>query len=168
MRSPTNGIVIGRVTNNVDSDNQGRIQVQFPWLGEDSEPRWCSVASIMAGTDRGLFFMPEVDDEVLVAFDHGDFDHGYVIGFTWNPQHQSPSTSPDQRMIRSREGHTVRFLDSESVAGNKGALIVEDAHGNTITMTNGIVTIFSRGHLDIKASTMTIMNRVVNPVGGVI
>jgi phage baseplate assembly protein V len=167
MREPTSGVVIGQVTSN-DPNGEGKIEVRFPWLGESSEPRWCSVASPMAGADRGIYFMPEVGDEVLVAFDHGDFDHGYVIGFTWNPVNRPPSNSSDQRIIKSREGHTIRFLDSESVGGNHGALIIEDAHGNAITMTNGVITIFSRGHLDIRASTMTIMNRVVSPLGGVI
>ena len=167
MRSPVNGIVLGRVTSN-DPNGGGRIQVQFPWLGEDTEPRWCSVASAMAGAGRGLYFMPEVGDEVLVAFDHGDFDHGYVIGFTWNPVQQPPSTSPDQRIMRSREGHTIRLLDGAENGGNRGALIVEDAHGNAITMTNGVVTVFSRGHLNIQATSVSIMGRPVNPVGGAI
>lgn len=162
------GAAIARVTNNRDPEGQGRVEVVFPWLGEDSPRRWCSVASIAAGGDRGLFFMPENDDEVLVACDQGDFDHAYIIGYPWNPVQMPPSADPDQRMIRSREGHTIRLVDSRENAGNRGALIIEDAHGNVITMTNGVMTIHCRGHLSIEATTMTIMGRPVNPMSGAI
>jgi phage baseplate assembly protein V len=168
MRAPTAGVVIGKVTNNRDSEGQGRVEVRFPWLGENSPPRWCNVASIMAGSDRGAFFMPEPDDEVLVAFEQGDWDHGYIVGFLWNPQQQPPSQNENQRMIRSKNGHTIRFVDSTEVAGNRGALIIEDGHGNVVTMTNGTVTIRSTGHLDLRAATMRIMGRPVRPVGGAI
>lgn len=166
MCDGTSGIVIGQVTNNEDTSGEGKIEVHFPWLGTSSPTRWCNVASAMAGPDRGLFFMPEVGDEVLVAFDHGDFDHGFIVGFTWNPVSAPPTTSPNERIIRSREGHTIRFLDAHPSGGNHGALVIEDAHSNTITMTNGVITVRSGGHLEINARTMRIMNRVVCPVGG--
>lgn len=165
-REPTSGVVIGQVTDNNDPLDQGRIQVRFPWLGEDTEPRWLSVASSMGGADRGIFFMPEPGDEALVAFQQADFEHGYIVGFLWNPQHRPPTTSPDERVIMSREGHALRFLDSEGVAGNHGAVILQDNHGNALTMTNGVVGLYSRGHLDITATSITIQGRVVNPVGG--
>ncbi len=168
MRAATNGVVIAQVTDNQDPDGIGRIQVRFPWLREDDQPRWLPVASPMAGPGRGLFVMPEPEDEALVAFEHGDFDHGYIVGFLWNEQHRPPTASPDERIIQSREGHKIRFLDAESVAGNRGALVVEDAHGNAVAMTNGVMRIYAQGHLDILASSMTIMNRPVNPVGGAI
>ena len=76
------------------------------------------------------------------------------------------STVEGERMIRSREGHTIRFVDSHENAGNHGALIIEDAHGNVITMTNGVMTINARVHLTINALSMTIMGRPVNPLGG--
>lgn len=162
------GIAIARVTDNHDPLGQGQVEVFFPWLGKDSPRRWCSVASVAAGGDRGLFFMPEVDDEVLVAADQACFDHVYIIGYPWNPVQSPPSNHPDQRMIRSREGHTIRFVDSEENAGNRGALIVEDASGNVITMTNGVMTIHCQGHLSIEANTMTIMGRPVDPMCGAI
>jgi uncharacterized protein involved in type VI secretion and phage assembly len=165
MRDPTPGVVIGKVTNVHDPEGLGRIQVCFPWLG-DAHTEWVAVASIMAGKDRGAFFMPEVEDEVLLAFQQGDWDHPFVIGFLWNAVQTPPSRDERQRMIRSVNGHTIRFVDSEPSSGNRGALIIEDAHGNVITLTNGVVTIHSKGHLALTASTMTIMNRPVRPVGG--
>jgi uncharacterized protein involved in type VI secretion and phage assembly len=159
------GIVIGKVTKVKDEEGLGRIQVNYPWLSGPEE-RWVSVAAPMAGGDRGMFFMPEVDDEVILAFDQGQWDHPYVIGFLWNPIQRPPSQDERQRMIRSKNGHTIRFVDSTPVAGNMGALIVEDAHGNTITMTNGRVVLHSVGALEIVGASVSIMNRIVNPLGG--
>jgi uncharacterized protein involved in type VI secretion and phage assembly len=165
MREPTPGVVIGKVTEVHDPEGLGRIQVHYPWLGE-GHTEWASVASIMAGGDRGAFFMPEQDDEVLLAFQQGDWDHPFVIGFLWNPVQRPPSRDERQRMIRSRNGHTIRFVDSTPGGGDKGALIIEDGHGNVITMSNGNVTIHSRGHLALSGATMTIMKRPVRPTGG--
>jgi uncharacterized protein involved in type VI secretion and phage assembly len=158
------GIVIAKVTRVRDEEGLGRVQVKYPWLSGPEE-RWVSVASPMAGPDRGMFFMPEIDDEVILAFDHAHWDHPYIIGFLWNPMQRPPSTDERQRMIRSRNGHTIRFVDSTPTSGNQGALIVQDGHGNTISMTNGRVVITSVGALEINALSVTIMNRKVLPVG---
>jgi uncharacterized protein involved in type VI secretion and phage assembly len=165
VREPTPGIVIGKVTEVADPDGTGRIKVRYPWL-EDTKTEWASVASIMAGGDRGCFFMPEPDDEVVLGFHHGDWDHPFVLGFLWNPVQAAPSTDVRQRMIRSKNGHTIRMVDSTPSGGNKGALIIEDGNGNVITLTNGIVTIRSRGHLRLTGATMDIMGRQVKPIGG--
>jgi len=164
MRAPTTGIVMATVVSNKDPDGLGRIEVRFPWMGNDSSTHFVSVASIMAGDDSGFFAMPPNGAECLVAFDQGDFDHGYVVGFTWNPQQPAPSNDERERMIRTRNGHTIRFLDSTVTNGNKGALIIEDGHGNKIVMTNGLVRIISTGHMDLQAQSMTIMNRPVAPM----
>lgn len=166
MQNISNGIAIGRVVQNLDPEGLGRVQIEFVMLGPEAPRRWCYVAAPSAGGDRGIFFMPEVGDEVIVAFDQGNTDHGYIIGYPWNPVQLPPSQHPNERMIRSREGHTIRFVDSAPNGGNKGALIIEDAHGNVVTMTNGVMTINARMHLNINAVSMTIMGRPVNPLGG--
>jgi uncharacterized protein involved in type VI secretion and phage assembly len=127
--------------------------------------RMVPVVAPMAGGDAGAFFMPNVGDEVMLAFDQGLFDHPYVIGFLWNAQQKPPSPDERQRMIRSKNGHTIRFVDSTPTAGNKGALIIEDAVGNTIVMTNSHMTIKSRGALVIEAASVTIGTRVVRMAG---
>ena len=66
------GVVVGVVTNNQDPDGMHRVKVRFPWLSGEDESHWARVAAAMAGNDRGAYFLPEVDDEVLVAFEHGD------------------------------------------------------------------------------------------------
>lgn len=159
------GIVIGKVTKVKDEEGLGRIQVSYPWLSGPEE-RWIPVAAPMAGGGRGAFFMPEIDDEVILAFDRGEWDHPYVIGFLWNPMQRPPSTDERQRMIRSKNGHTIRFVDSTPSGGNQGALIIEDAHGNLITMTNGRVVVNAKGALEINGASVTIMNRLVRPIGG--
>lgn len=167
MSQQMSGVVIAKVTNPDDPEGLGKVEVNFPWLSRENR-RWVSVASIMAGNDSGAFFMPEKDDEVLVAFDQGNFDHAYVIGFMWNPQQASPSQDYRERMIRSKNGHTIRFVDSTPVAGNKGALIIEDGHGNTITMTNSSMQFECIGRIEIKGISVSIQGREVAPVGGVI
>lgn len=167
MNNKMSGVVVARVTNPNDPKGQGRVEVNFPWLSEDNT-RWVSVATIMAGHDSGAFFMPVKDDEVLVAFDHGNFDHAYIIGFMWNPKHAAPSKDYRQRMIRSKNGHTIRFIDSTPVAGNKGALIIEDGHGNTLTMTNASVRLSCNGRIELNGVSVSIQGREVLPIGGMI
>ena len=136
--SQINGVVIGLVTNVNDPEKNGRIKVRFPWLDDQHETDWIQIATMVAGNFRGSSFMPEVNDEVLLAFDHGDVRFPYVIGFLWNGQDQPPG-------------------------GGKGGLVIEDAHGNTISMSNGKIVIKSVGVVEIKGATITINGRVVAP-----
>ncbi len=78
------GVAAGIVTNNQDPDGLGRVRIRFPWLSDDNETDWARIATMMAGSGRGSFFLPEVGDEVLVAFEHGDINHPFVIGMLWN------------------------------------------------------------------------------------
>lgn len=161
----SHGVVVGKITDVKDPQNVGRVKVRYPHMG-DTLTEWSSVASMMAGGGRGCFFMPEVDDEVLLAFQHGDMNHPFIVGFVWNPVQGPPSQDPRQRMIRSTNGHTIRFVDSTPSNGNKGAIVIEDAHGNVITLTNGLVNIHSEGHIDLNANTINIMGRPVRSIGG--
>jgi uncharacterized protein involved in type VI secretion and phage assembly len=156
MEARVPGIVIGKVTAVKDPQNQGRVQVTFPWLDDTLQSTWASMVAPFAGGDRGAFFMPEVDDEVVVGFEHGDFAHAYIMGAMWNGVAGSPSPDPRQRMIRSKNGHTIRFVDSTPNGGNLGALIVEDAHGNSIAMTNGVMTVTAQTTLIINATSVVI------------
>ena len=161
------GVMTGLVRDVNDPAGQGRIRVEFPWLGGQSQSYWAAIAAPMAGANRGMFFMPEVDDEVLVAFDRGDVNHAYIIGFLWNGVDRPPSTSVRERMIKTVNGHAIRFLDSTPIAGNKGAVIIEDAHGNRITLSNGKITIKSVAVLELDAPSITLKGpgyrRVVTP-----
>jgi len=139
------GVVVGLVTNNKDPDKLGRVKVKFPWLSDADESSWARVAAPMAGNQRGAFFLPEVDDEVLVAFEHGDVRFPYVLGALWNGQDAPPLTNDDGknnvRMIKSRSGHVVKLNDDDGketieIIDKSGKnKIVIDTSKNTITVT---------------------------------
>ncbi len=157
------GVVIGLVTNVADPLKQNRIKVHFPWLDDAQETDWVRIATMMAGGGRGSMFMPEVNDEVLVAFEHGDTRFPYVVGFLWNGQDDPPGEDVRDRKIVSKNGHQIRFLDATPSAGDLGALIIEDAHGNRITMSNGKIHVKSTCVLALEGATVTINGRVVAP-----
>jgi uncharacterized protein involved in type VI secretion and phage assembly len=162
-----NGVVIGIVESVGKDDHLGELEVSFPWLSDKNKSQWVRVATLMAGGSRGSWFMPEKGDEVLVAFEHGNSQHPYIIGFLWNGQDPPPSKEIRERMIKSKNGHAIRFLDSTPTAGNMGALVIEDAHGNRITLSNGKITIKSVAVLSIDAPVITLQGpgyrRVVSP-----
>lgn len=128
------GIALGIVTNNQDDQQQGRVKIKFPWLGEGDESYWARVSTIMAGNEMGAFFLPEVGDEVIVAFDHGDINHPYVLGSLWNGRNVPPVKNDDGknniRMIKSRSGHHVTFSDEEG----KEKVEVKTKSGHTILL----------------------------------
>jgi uncharacterized protein involved in type VI secretion and phage assembly len=158
--------VIGKITDVKDPENLGRVKVRYPHL-DDTLTEWSSVASIMAGAGRGCFFMPEIDDEVLVAPQQGDWNHPFIIGFVWNPVQAPPSQDPRQRMICSTNQHKLIILDSTPIDGNKGGIVITDAHGHMITMTDWGITIYSAGTINIKAdAAVNIMGRPVRKTGG--
>src|SRR5262245_31955279 len=109
------GVVSGIVTNNQDPDKRGRVKLKFPWLSDTDESWWARIVSPMAGKERGVYFLPEVNDEVLVAFEHGDPRFPLVIGALWNTEDKPPFTNDDGknnvRAIKSRSGHTITLGD---------------------------------------------------------
>ena len=105
------GVVMGIVTNNNDPQGQFRVKVKFPWLSADEESHWARVAMPMAGKDRGLMLMPEVDDEVLVMFEQGDVNHPYVIGSIWNGS-DTPPLKTDEAGERPGPGGAARVQDA--------------------------------------------------------
>lgn len=139
------GVVVGVVTNNQDPDKMGRVKVKFPWLSDVDESTWARVAAPMAGNQRGAYFLPEVGDEVLVAFEHGDVRFPYVLGSLWNGKDAPPDTNSDGKnnihMIKSRSGHVVKLNDEdgketiEIIDKSKNNSIVIDTAKNTITIT---------------------------------
>lgn len=148
------GIVIGKVVDNRDPEGIGRVKLTFPWLEQSMLTDWVAVAQPHAGKDRGIFWMPEIDDEMVVGFLHGDMSQPIVLGALWSHVATPPSHDPRERMIRSKNGHTIRFLDSTVAAGDHGAMIMEDGHGNRIAMSNGYVLISSKATLVIEANAI--------------
>src|SRR5204862_7721429 len=116
-------------------DKHGRVKVRFPWLSNDDESRWARVAATMAGNDRGVYLLPEVEDEVLVAFEHGDISFPYVVGSLWNGKDAPPATNDDGknniRVIKSRSGHVVRLNDED---GKETIEIIDKSEKNSIVI----------------------------------
>jgi uncharacterized protein involved in type VI secretion and phage assembly len=154
-----NGVVVGIVT----AVDVGLVKLNFPWLDDQHETDWVRVAGFMSGDGVGSFFMPNTGDEVLVAFEHGDTRFPYVIGFVWNGQDRPPANDVRDRVFKSKNGHMIRFLDSTPVAGSKGALVIEDAHGNRISMSNGKVVIQSQLIIELQAPQIYFQSLDLSP-----
>jgi len=150
------GVVVGIVTNNKDPDDLHRVKVRFPWLSNDVESHWARVAAPMAGKNRGAYFLPEVDDEVLVAFEHGQVDHPYVVGSLWNGKDNAPESNADgennHRTLRSRSGHVLRFNDK---SGNETIEIIDKTGNNKVVIdsANNSITIEAKSDITIKSAT---------------
>jgi uncharacterized protein involved in type VI secretion and phage assembly len=147
------GVVVGTVTNNQDPDGLGRVKVKFPWLSEKDESAWARVAVLMAGNQRGTYFLPEVDDEVLVAFDHGDPRFPYILGALWNGQDKPPGDNEDgnnnRRLIQSRSGHIICLNDEE---GKETIEIVDKSGSNKIVIDTAENAIAITSDKDITLS----------------
>jgi uncharacterized protein involved in type VI secretion and phage assembly len=145
------GVTVGIVTNNQDPDGLARVKVRFPWLGDNDESFWARLVMPMAGKGRGLYLLPEVDDEVLVAFEHGAMDHAYVLGALWNGDDNPPESNGDGhnnlRTLKSRSGHLIRLDDSE---GAEKIEIIDKTGNNRITIQSSDNTLHIESDSDIK------------------
>jgi uncharacterized protein involved in type VI secretion and phage assembly len=149
------GVAVGLVTNNKDPDDLGRVRMKFPWLSDDHESNWARVATVMAGPNRGAYFLPEVDDEVLVAFEHGDVRFPYVLGAMWNGQDKPPANNSDGknniRVMHSRSGHLIRLDDSD---GSEKIEIIDKTGNNSLTIesSNNNITLTCTGKIKLQAT----------------
>ncbi len=146
-----------------ERNGKGEVKLEYPWLDQSLRSEWVAVASGMAGGGRGIFMMPELGDEVVVAFQHGHFEHPVVLGFLWNGVDRPPAEDPRERTICSKNGHRITFVDSTPGSGDAGCLIIEDAHKNRITLSNGKIALHAVALLEIVAPIVTINGRVVQP-----
>lgn len=162
------GVVIGIVTNNRDPKGMGRVKVKFPWLEDGEESNWARIASPAAGNGRGTYWIPEVNDEVLVAFEHGSINRPYVLGGLWSGQDKPPldineAVSGDGRVQKfvwkSRSGHTIIIDDSDSGAGisicdktGKNMLVIDSMKNALKVSASGDITIEAQGKVTIKGT----------------
>ena len=139
-RDPINGVAIAIVRDNRDPDGLARVRVSFPWHSRPEDTHWARLATPMTGKGYGTYFLPEVGEEVLVAFERGDLRSPYVVGSLWNGNDKPPVSNTDGRndirTIRSRKGHALRFED-----GAKGRLRLELHDGKAITIDEGAITV---------------------------
>lgn len=141
------GVYPAIVTDLVDDENLGRVEVRFPWLGEDGDRdvrAWATLCSPYADDDQGLMIVPEVDSQVLVAFEAGNLRRPYVLGAAWNgsaAQPEKPTAANDLRLLQSRAGSRLEFDDTAGAAKvtvktDKGHEVVLDDGGNQVTVTS--------------------------------
>lgn len=168
------GVYIGVVSDNEDDEGMGRVKVEFPWRDADDESNWARIATPMAGEEMGTYFLPEVGDEVLVAFEGGDMHYPYVVGSLWNGKEAPPAKNDDGkndiRQIKTRSGHMVSFDDAdagsvtiETAAGqtvtlddDTNGITIEDGEGNTVDMGSDGITLDSGGDVTISGQNVTL------------
>ena len=152
------GVAPAQVLNNLDQTNLGRVQLRLPWL-PGYEP-WARVAVFMAGGSRGSYFIPQVGDEVLVAFNQGDVREPFVIGSLWNGKDQPPAQDPEDptgtRLIRTPAGHEVSFddvLGSIAITSVDQHTITIDPEKIEISTADGtaVLTLESEGKISLQA-----------------
>jgi uncharacterized protein involved in type VI secretion and phage assembly len=147
------GVVVGIVTNNQDPDGLGRVKVKIPRLSGDDESNWARIVSFMAGKERGSFFLPEVDDEVLVAFEYGNINIPYIIGSLWNGKDKPPISNDDGknnfRIIKSRSGHLIRLDDTD---GMEKIEIIDKSEKNSLSIDTADNKIMIKSEKDIEIS----------------
>lgn len=177
-----NGVMIASVTDNKDPENMGRVKLKFPLRESEHQTDWAPVASLMSGNAMGTLFIPEVGDEVLVAFHLGHLNQPFVIGCLWNQKNKPPAKEDKNniRKIRSKKGHELIFDDTDN-AGKvtlktvKGIqLVIEDqpekiaistkndqqtvslagGSSGTITIQSGTnkITIDNKGDIQIQST----------------
>ncbi len=132
---------VATVVDNADPKNLGRVKVKFMWQKLDDHPQhktsdWIRVQTPDAGSsgavekNRGFFFVPEIDDQVMVGFELGDPNRPFVMGSLFYKENAGGITGDNTlKTIRTRSGHTLEFDDNES--GNWG-ITIRDSEGNTV------------------------------------
>lgn len=158
------GVTVGVVTNIQDPERLGRVKLKFPWLSAQNESQWARVLAPMAGNGRGFALMPEVDDEVLVAFEQGNIAFPYVLGALWNGKDKPPAEAVQQgkvklRTLKTRAGHMIEFQEDEGA--DTGHILITTGGGHTISISDSKkqIQIASEKHtitLDDQSQALTI------------
>jgi uncharacterized protein involved in type VI secretion and phage assembly len=173
------GVYPALVKDIADPDGQGRVKVSLPWapdLDGGSYEAWARLGTMMGGKNRGTWFVPDKDDEVVVAFEGGDPRRPFVLGGLWNGS-DSPPESMDgggnnyKKVICSRNGVKITLDDTdgqekltlETPGGQKvtlkdgpGAVTIEDSNGNSVKLESSGITVTASAKVTINASTATI------------
>ena len=140
---PGQTFLVGIVTNNQDPKGLSRVKVKFPTLTEEHESYWARMVSIGAGSGRGTDWLPEINDEVLVGFEHGDIHRPYIIGAVWNGKDKPPTPVKDSvvggrvrlRTLKTRVGHQLQFVDEDKATSNTG-IYIETKGRNKISIND--------------------------------
>jgi len=170
------GVFAATVTDNMDPESLGRVRVRVAEAAglEAASDVWARVATLMAGAKRGTWFIPDVGDEVLVAFGRGDPQEPYVLGALWSdakPPAEKMDASNDRKVLRSRGGVTIVLDDQagqesvtlETPGGQRlvlrdgpGAVEITDTVGNSISLGAGGVTVSAAAKVTLRASMIEV------------
>ena len=183
------GVYPALVSETVDPEALGRVKVRLPWAsdGGGRYEAWARVATMMAGRHRGSWFMPDVDDEVLVAFEAGDPQRPYVVGALWNgadppPAGNDAGLTNNRKVLRSRSGLTITMDDADyspqltletpagqrlTLADGPAHLEIRDANGNRILLTAAGITVTAAGKVDVHAGQVSIAAGMVQVDAGI-
>ncbi|KAI5912932.1 phage baseplate assembly protein V [Thauera sp. 2A1] len=169
---------LARVVDINDPESRDRVQVRlyaFDDVDGQDAPLWARVVCPFAGADRGAFFMPDVDDEVLVVFVQGDPRHPLVVGGLWNGANAAPASlsggTNQYKCIRSKNGVVVTLDDQqgqeklvlETPAGQKltlsdgpGKVRIEDSNGNSVVLESSGITITAAAQVKVDAANVKV------------
>jgi len=183
------GVYPALVTDISDPDGQGRVKVSLPWspdTGGGKYEAWARLATMMAGNNRGSWFVPDTNDEVLIAFEAGDTRRPYVIGALWNGSDAPPESMDGggnnyKKVLKSRNGVTVTLDDqdgqesfiAETPGGQKvtlkdgpGSVEIVDSNGNSIKLESSGITLTASAKVTINAAQMAISASMVTVDAG--
>ncbi len=170
------GVVVGIVTNVNDDKGLARVKVKYPTISDTLESDWARLVTPMAGPEMGIEFIPEVNDEVLVAFEYDDINKPYILGALWNSKDKPPEASNaivsggkvQKRIIHSRSGHTITLDDTDGgekisivdktkknffkIDSTKNSMSMETSDGHKIVMDAKGISMESKGALTFKST----------------
>lgn len=183
------GIYPALVLDIKDPNSTGRVKVTLPWSGDTGSDRyeaWARVATLMGGDNRGSWFIPDVNDEVLVGFEAGDPRRPYVLGGLWNgsdspPQSMDGAGQNNLKVLRSRNGVKITLDDTsgqencivETPGGQKitlhdgpGSLEMVDSNGNSVKLQASGITVNASAKVTITASMLEVSASMVTVNAG--
>jgi uncharacterized protein involved in type VI secretion and phage assembly len=166
-----------------DPDEEDRVLVKVPVIDADSNGTWVRIACLDAGSNRGSFFRPEIDDEVIVGFINDDPRHGVMLGMlnsSAKPAPLSAKNENDEKGFFTRSKMRIYINDDtktitiDTPAGNsikldedKAKIEIKDQNDNKITMSSSGISLESQQNIEIKAgSNLTLSAGASLSIGG--
>jgi uncharacterized protein involved in type VI secretion and phage assembly len=178
------GVYAAIVSDIVDPDNHGRIEVHLPWLGRDGDGSvrlWATLLTPYADDDQGFEALPAVGTQVVIAFEAGDLRRPYIVGSCWNGREAlpaAPAQANDKRLIKTRSGSLLEFDDAAgaekvTVSMRSGHKLVLDDGASEVTLSHangaqividagGAVRVTANSTAEITAATLNVHAPVAN------